>query len=80
METSKLPTGEPTVEEVRELTKMFPKSYPTIRQKIEESRPKTEQEWREFARWHENFINSMPSVNPKEPVAPANYFKIRMIK
>lgn len=80
MKTSELPKGEPTAEEVRELTKMFPKSYPTIRQKIEESRPKTDQEWQEFAQWHENFIKSMPSVNPKESVGPANYFKFRWIK
>ena len=75
-----LPKGEPTAEEVRELTKMFPKSYPTIRQKIEESRPKTDQERHEFAQWHENFIKGMRSVNPNESVDPAIYFKFRMIK
>ena len=48
-----LPKGEPTEQEIRELTEMFPKFYPALRKKIEESRPKTHEDWIKFAEWHE---------------------------
>ena len=39
-----LPKGEPTEQEIRELTEMFPKFYPALRKKLEESRPKTHED------------------------------------
>lgn len=59
-----LPKGEPTEQEIRELTETFPTFYPALRKKIEEIRPKTHEDWIKFAKWHEEFINNMPSVRP----------------
>lgn len=74
-----LPKGEPTEQEIRELTEMFPKFYPALRKKIEESRPKTHEDWIKFAKWHDDFINNMPSVKPMEE-KPDSYFKFRMVR
>ena len=73
-----LPTGNPTEAEVAELTRMFPKSYPVIRERAEKYRPKTKEEWAEFAKFHDELLKSLPSVKPVENYKPIHFhFKFK---
>lgn len=74
-----LPTGNPTEAEVAELTRMFPKSYPVIREGVEKYRPKTKEEWDAFAKFHDELLKSLPSVKPVENYKPI-YFRFNFKK
>ena len=68
-----LPTGNPTEAEVAELTRLFPKSYPVIRERAEKYRPKTKEEWDAFAKFHDELLKSLPSVKPDENYKPIHF-------
>lgn len=46
--------------------------------KAEEFKPKTPEQWQEFADWHEKMINSLPCVKPMKP-HKGKYFKFRFV-